>query len=115
MTRVKRGVQKRARRKKVIKRAKGFVSHRKTNFRAANEALMHAGKYAYIGRRQKKRSFRRLWQTRIGAASRGQDLSYSRLMAGLKKNNIALNRKMLSELAVRYPDIFKQLLETAKR
>lgn len=115
MTRVKRGVQKRARRKKVIKRAKGFVSHRKTNFRAANEALMHAGKYAYIGRRQKKRDFRRLWQVRIGAAAVEQELSYSRLMAGLKKNNIALNRKMLSELAIRYPDAFKQIVETAKK
>ena len=115
MTRVKRGVQKRARRKKVIKRAKGFVSHRKTNFRAANEALMHAGKYAYIGRRQKKRNFRRLWQLRIGAGSREMDLSYSKMIAGLKKNKIELNRKMLSELAVRFPEAFKQIVETAKK
>ncbi len=115
MTRVKRGVQKRARRKKVIKRAKGFVSHRKTNFRAANEALMHAGKYAYIGRRQKKRNFRRLWQMRIGAASREMDISYSKLIAGLKKNKITLNRKMLSELAVRFPEAFKQIVETAQK
>lgn len=115
MTRVKRGVQKRARRKKIIKRAKGFVSHRKTNFRAAFEALMHAGKHGYIGRRQKKRDFRRLWQVRIGAAAVEQDLSYSRFMAGLKKNKIALNRKMLSELAIRFPDVFKQIVETAKK
>src|SRR3990167_4060219 len=114
MTRVKRGVQKRARRKKIIKRAKGFVSHRKTNFRAANEALMHAGKHAYIGRRQKKRNFRRLWQMRINAGSREMDLSYSKLMAALKKNQIALNRKMLSEIAVRYPEAFKQIIATAK-
>lgn len=115
MTRVKRGVQKRARRKKIIKRAKGFVSHRKTNFRAANEALMHAGKNAYIGRKQRKRDFRRLWQVRINAGSREMDLSYSKLMAGLKKNHIGLNRKMLSELAVRYPEAFKQIVETAKK
>ena len=115
MTRVKRGVQKRARRKKIIKRAKGFVSHRKTNFRAANEALMHAGKYAYIGRKQKKRNFRKLWQVRINAGARELETSYSRLMGGLKKNKITLNRKMLSELAVRFPDVFKQLVETAKK
>ncbi|OGE79353.1 MAG: 50S ribosomal protein L20 [Candidatus Doudnabacteria bacterium RIFCSPHIGHO2_01_FULL_46_14] len=115
MTRVKRGVQKRARRKKVIKRAKGFVSHRKTNFRAANEALMHAGKHAYRGRREKKREFRRLWQMRIGAGAREQDISYSKLIAGLKKNKIDLNRKMLSELAIRFPEVFKQIVETAKK
>ena len=115
MTRVKRGVAKRARRKKIIKRAKGFVSHRKTNFRAANEALMHAGKYAYIGRKQKKRNFRKLWQVRINAGARELETSYSRLMGGLKKNKITLNRKMLSELAVRFPDVFKQLVETAKK
>src|SRR3989338_3798556 len=101
MTRVKRGVQKRARRKKIIKRAKGFVSHRKTNFRAANEALMHAGKHAYRGRKEKKRNFRKLWQIRINAGAREQGLSYSKLMGGLKKNNVTLNRKMLSELAAR--------------
>src|SRR3990167_9056621 len=115
MTRVKRGVQKRARRKKVIKRAKGFVSHRKTNFRAANEALMHAGKHAYRGRREKKREFRRLWQMRIGAGAWEQDISYSKLIAGLKKNKIDLNRKMLSELAIRFPEVFKQIVETEKK
>ena len=115
MTRVKRGVQKRARRKKIIKRAKGFVSHRKTNFRAANEALMHAGKHAYIGRKQKKRNFRRLWQIRIGAGSTENGISYSKLMGGLKKNKIALNRKMLSELAILYPEVFKQVVEMGKK
>src|SRR3989338_3533781 len=115
MTRVKRGVQKRARRKKVIKRAKGFVSHRKTNFRAANEALMHAGKHAYIGRKQRKRNFRRLWQMRINAGARDMDLSYSKLMGGLKKANVSLNRKMLSELAARFPEAFKQVVATAKK
>ena len=115
MTRVKRGVQKRARRKKIIKRAKGFVSHRKTNFRAANEALMHAGKHAYIGRKQRKRDFRSLWQVRVSAAAVENGISYSKLMGGLKKAKVALNRKMLSELAIRFPETFKQLVDTAKR
>ena len=110
MTRVKRSVQKRARRKKIIKRAKGFISHRKTNFRAANEAVWHAGKHAYRGRKQKKRNFRKLWQIRIGAAAQGMDISYSKLMGGLKKANVVLNRKMLSELAVRYPEVFEKVV-----
>ncbi len=113
MTRVKRGVQKRARRKKIIKRAKGFVSHRKTNFRAANEALMHAGKHAYIGRKQRKRDFRRLWQVRVSAAAVENGISYSKLMGGLKKAGVMLNRKMLSELAILHPDVFKQIARLA--
>ena len=115
MTRVKRGVRKRARRKKIFPRAKGFVSHRKTNFRAANEALMHAGKHAYIGRKQKKRDFRALWQVRIGAGAVENGISYSQLMGGLKKAKVTLNRKMLSELAILHPDVFKQVVETAKK
>lgn len=114
MTRIKRGVQKRARRKKIIKRAKGFTSHRKTNFRAAMEALMHAGRHAYEGRRLKKRDFRRLWQVRIAAGARENGLSYSRLINALKKQNIALNRKMLSELAAREPEVFRKIIEQAK-
>lgn len=114
MTRIKRGVQKRARRKKIIRRAKGYISHRKTNFRAAMEAVMHAGKHAYEGRRLKKRDFRRLWQVRVGAGARENGLSYSRLINALKKQNIALNRKMLSELAAREPAVFKKLVETLK-
>ena len=92
MTRIKRGVQKRARRKKIIKRAKGYVSHRKSNFRAANEALMHAGKQAYIGRRRRKRDFRALWQIRISAGAVALGISYSKLRGGLKKHNVVLNR-----------------------
>ena len=115
MTRVKRGVQKRARRKKIISRAKGFISHRKTNFRAANEAVWHAGKHAYRGRKLKKRNFRRLWQTRIGAASKDLEISYSKLMGGLKKAGVTLNRKMLSELAARYPEVFKQVASQVKK
>lgn len=115
MTRIKRGVAKRARRKKIIKRAKGFTSHRKTNFRAANEALMHAGKHAYRGRRLKKRDFRRLWNVRISAGALENGLSYSKLMGALKKNQIGLNRKMLSELAARYPEVFQKVVETTKK
>ena len=115
MTRIKRSVQKRARRKKIIKRAKGFISHRKTNFRAANEAVWHAGKHAFRGRKERKREFRRLWTMRINAGAREMDLSYSRLMGELKKKNIALNRKMLSELAARFPEAFKQVIEAAKK
>src|SRR3989344_6009754 len=103
MTRIKRGVYKRARRKKIIKKAKGFISHRKTNFRAANEAVMHAGKHAYRGRREKKRNFRRVWNVRISAASVENGISYSKFMGALKKNKIELNRKMLADLAARFP------------
>lgn len=111
MTRVKRGVAKRARRKKIIKLAKGYISHRKTHFRAAMEAVMHAGKHAYIGRKRKKRDFRRLWQIRINAGAEELGLSYSRFMGALKKQNIALNRKMLSELAATKPEAFKKIVE----
>ncbi|MDP3993994.1 MAG: 50S ribosomal protein L20 [Candidatus Doudnabacteria bacterium] len=114
MTRIKRGVQKRARRKKIIKRAKGFISHRKTNFRAAMEAMMHAGKHAYRGRKERKRNFRRLWNVRINAGARELGLSYSKLLGELKKKNVAINRKMLAELAATKPDIFKQIIEQVK-
>lgn len=114
MTRIKRGVQKRARRKKIIKLAKGYISHRKTNFRAAQEAVLHAGKHAYRGRKLKKRDFRRLWQVRVGAGAQENGLSYSKLMGALRKNNIALNRKMLSELAAREPEVFKKVVESVK-
>ena len=114
MTRIKRGVQKRARRKKIIKRAKGYISHRKTNFRAAMEAVMHAGKHAIRGRKEKKRNFRRLWNIRINAGARELGLSYSKLLGELKKQNVAINRKMLAELAATKPDIFKQIVEQVK-
>ena len=114
MTRIKRGVQKRARRKKIIKRAKGYISHRKTNFRAAMEAVMHAGKHAIRGRKEKKRNFRRLWNIRINAGARELGLSYSKLLGELKKQNVAINRKMLAELAATQPDIFKQIVDQVK-
>lgn len=115
MTRIKRGVLKRKRRKKIIKKAKGFVSHRKTNFRAAMEALLHAGDHAIEGRKQRKREFRRLWNVRIGAAVAESNLSYSRFIALLKKNKIALNRKMLAELAARKPEMFRQVVAEATK
>lgn len=111
MTRIKRGVQKRARRKKIIKLAKGYISHRKTNYRAALEAVMHAGMHAIRGRKERKRNFRRLWNIRIGAGAMELGLSYSRLIAALKKNNIALNRKMLAELAATKPEVFKKIVD----
>lgn len=114
MTRVKRGVFKRARRKKIIKRAKGYISHRKTNFRAAQEALMHAGMHAIRGRKERKRDFRRLWSIRINAGSRELGISYSKLINALKKNQITLNRKMLSELAATKPEVFKKIVESVK-
>ena len=114
MTRIKRGVAKRARRKKIIKRAKGYISHRKTNFRAAMEAVMHAGKHAIRGRKEKKRNFRRLWNIRINAGARELGLSYSKLLGELKKQNVAINRKMLAELAATQPDIFKQIVDQVK-
>jgi len=115
MTRIKRGVQKRARRKKIIKRAKGFISHRKTNYRAAMEAVMHAGMHAIRGRKERKRDFRKLWNIRINAAAREEGITYSRLIGKLAKENIVLNRKMLSELAIQKPEIFRRIAETAKK
>ena len=115
MTRIKRGVQKRARRKKIIKRAKGFISHRKTNYRAAMEAVMHAGMHAIRGRKERKRDFRKLWNIRINAAAREEGTTYSRLIGKLAKEKIGLNRKMLSELAIQKPEVFKQIAEAAKK
>lgn len=114
MTRIKRGVQKRARKKKVIKRAKGYISHRKTNFRAAQEAMMHAGMHAIRGRKQRKREFRRLWNVRVSAGAKELGISYSKLIGALKKNQIALNRKMLAELAATKPEVFKKIVESVK-
>lgn len=115
MTRVKRGVITRKRHKKILSRAKGFLGRRSTTFRAANEALLKAGKYAWIGRRLKKRDFRALWNVRISAGLMAFDLSYSKLMGGLKKANIKLNRKVLSEFAAMNPEIFKSIVEQVKK
>lgn len=114
MTRVKRGVQKRKRRKKLIKQAKGYKWGRKSKYRAAKDALKHAWTYAYRDRRAKKREFRKLWQLRINAACRQEGMSYSRFINALKKNKIELDRKILADLAMNYPEIFSEIVKIAK-
>ena len=115
MARVKRGVTARRRHKKVLKAAKGYYNARRKVFRVAKQAVIKAQQYAYIGRKQKKRNFRSLWITRINAAARINGLSYSRFMNGLLKAEIALDRKVLAELAVNEPATFASLVETAKK
>ena len=100
MARVKGAVTTRNRRKKVLKLAKGYWGAKSKHFKMAKQAVMKSGNYAYIGRRQKKRDFRRLWITRISAACRMNGINYSTFMNGLKKSGINLNRKMLSEIAI---------------
>ena len=114
MPRVKRGVTARARHKKVLAQAKGYRGRRSTVFRVAKEAVMRAGQYAYRDRRNRKRVFRALWITRINAAARLHGLSYSRLMAGLRKAGVDINRKILADLAVRDADAFARIAEVAK-
>ncbi|WP_018973531.1 50S ribosomal protein L20 [Rudaea cellulosilytica] len=114
MARVKRGVVARRRHKKIISRAKGYYNARRKVFRAAKQAVIKAGQYAYIGRKQKKRQFRGLWIVRINAASRQFGLSYSRLMNGLKKANITVDRKVLADIAVHDIAAFGALAEKAK-
>lgn len=112
--RVKRGKNRKEKRKKVLKEAKGFYGKKSKAYRIAKEAVDQAGVYAYRDRRQKKRDFRRLWITRINAASRQHGLSYSRFVDGLKKAGVDLNRKMLAEIAVRDEAAFGELVQTAK-
>jgi len=109
MSRVKRGTIANKRRKNVLKYTKGFRWSRKSKFRAAKEALLHAWSHKFVGRKLKKRQNRALWNIQINAAARQNGLTYGRLMHGLKKANIGINRKMLSELAREYPDIFKEI------
>ena len=114
MARVKGAVRTRARHKKILKLAKGYFGAKSKNFRIANQAVMKSLVYAYRDRKAKKRNFRQLWITRINAAARMNGLSYSKFMNGLKKSNIALNRKMLAEMAVNDPAAFAQLVEKVK-
>ncbi|MFO7955438.1 50S ribosomal protein L20 [Thioalkalivibrio sp.] len=114
MPRVKRGVTAHARHKKVLKQAKGYYGARKNVFRVANQAVIKAGQYAYRDRRQKKRQFRSLWIVRINAAARQFDLSYSRLMNGLNKAEIEIDRKTLADLAVHDLTAFGKIAEKAK-
>ena len=114
MARVKRGVTAHARHKKVLKAAKGYQGARSRTYRVAVQAVTKAGQYAYRDRRQKKRQFRALWIVRINAAARQHDLSYSQLINGLKKANIEIDRKVLSDLAINDKEAFKCIAEHAK-
>lgn len=114
MARVKGAMMTRKRRKKVLKLAKGYWGAKSRHFKMAKQAVMKSGNYAYIGRKQRKRDFRRLWITRISAACRMNGVNYSTFMNGLKKAGIQLNRKMLSEVAIADPQGFAALVEKAK-
>jgi large subunit ribosomal protein L20 len=114
MPRAKGGVKTRRRHKKILKKAKGYVGGRRRLYRSANETVLRAGAFAYRDRKQKKRRSRALWIVRINAACRLVGLSYSKFMNGLKKAGITLDRKVLAELAVRDPQAFAKLAETAK-
>ncbi len=114
MARVKGGMSTKKRRNRVLKLAKGYRGAKSKQFRTAKQAVMKSLNYAYVGRKLRKREFRRLWIARINAAARLNGLSYSRFMNGLKNANVNINRKMLSELAISNPAAFTQLVETAK-
>lgn len=113
MSRVKRGVTKHARHRKIIGRAKGYYGRRKNTFRAANQAVEKAGQYAYRDRKVRKRNFRALWIQRINAAARQHGLTYGRFIDGLNKAGVEVDRKMLADLAVKEPDAFKALVDQA--
>ena len=114
MARVKGAMLTRQRRQKVVKLAKGYWGAKSRHFKMAKQAVMKSGNYAYIGRKQRKRDFRRLWITRISAACRINGINYSTFMNGLKKAGVTLNRKMLSEIAIADPAGFTALVEKAK-
>ena len=114
MARVKRGVQAKKRHKKILKQAKGYRGARSRTYKVAKQAVMRSGQYAYRDRRQKKRVFRSLWIVRINAAARENGISYSKLISGLKKANIELDRKTLAHLAVNDKEAFTVLAEQAK-
>ena len=114
MPRVKRGVVARARRKKVLKQAKGYYGQRSRSFRVAKQAVIKSGQYAYRDRRQKKRQFRSLWIVRINAGAREHGLTYGRFISGLKKAEIELDRKVLADLALNEKEAFNALAERAK-
>ena len=114
MARVKGAMMTRKRRNKVLKLAKGYWGSKSTHYKMANQAMMKSLTYAYIGRKQKKRDFRKLWITRISAGCKANGMNYSRFMYGLKKCGINMNRKMLSETAIHDPAAFTALCDTAK-
>ena len=115
MARVKNGAVTKARHKKVLKEAKGYFGSKHRLYKTAKEQLMHSGQYAYRDRKQRKRDFRKLWITRINAACRLNDISYSRFIEGLTKAGVGVNRKMLSEIAINDPKAFAELVEISKK
>jgi len=114
MARVKNGAVTKARHKKVLKAAKGYFGSKHRLYKTAKEQLMHSGQYAFRDRKQKKRDFRKLWITRINAACRQNDISYSRFIEGLTKAGVEINRKMLSEIAINDPKMFTELVKVAR-
>ena len=114
MARIKGAMMTRKRRNKVLKFEKGYWGSKSKHFKMAKQAVMKSGNYAYIGRKQKKRDFRRLWITRISAGCKANGMNYSTFMNGLKKADVALNRKMLSEIAIADPKAFTALCDKAK-
>ena len=115
MARVKRALNAKKRHKKVLKQAKGYYGSKSLLFKTANQAVMKSLQYAFIGRKRRKRDFRKLWIARINAAARANGTSYSKLMGNLKKANIDINRKMLAEIAVSSPEEFTKLVELANQ
>ncbi|MCQ2452470.1 MAG: 50S ribosomal protein L20 [Oscillospiraceae bacterium] len=114
MARVKGAMMTRKRRNKILKQAKGYWGSKSTHYKMANQAVMKSLKYAYIGRKQKKRNYRQLWIARINAATKANGMNYSTFMHGLKVAGIEMNRKMLSEMAIHEPAAFTALVEVAK-
>ena len=114
MARIKRAVNAHKKRRKVLKLAKGYFGTRSKQYRTASEQVRRSLRYAFVGRKLRKRDFRRLWITRINAAARMNGISYSVLMNGLKKHNITINRKMLADIAVNDPAAFTKLVETVR-
>ena len=115
MARVKSAMTTRARHKKVLKQAKGYYGAKHYRFRNANQAVLKSLSYAYVGRKDRKSDFIKLWIARINAAARMNGTTYSKLIAGLKKSNVAINRKMLAEIAVTDPKAFTEIVEVAKK
>ena len=115
MARVKTAVITRKKHKKILDTAKGYYGAKHYRFRMAKQAVMKSGMYAYVGRKDKKSNFRKLWIARINAAARMNGITYSKLISGLKKSNVVINRKMLAELAVTDPNAFTKVVELAKK
>ena len=115
MARVKTAIITKKKHKKVIKQAKGYYGAKHYRFRVAKQAVMKSGAYAYVGRKDKKSNFRKLWIARINAAARMNGTTYSKMIAGLKKANVTINRKMLAEVAVSDPKAFTEIAEIAKK